>query len=113
VGGIGIMNILLVSVKERTREIGVRRALGARRTTILLQFLCEAVMVSAMGGFVGVALGAFAGKLVDVLTPFPASVDPKVVIGGCVGSILLGAIFGIWPALSAAFLHPIEALRYE
>ena len=113
VGGIGIMNILLVSVKERTREIGVRRALGARRTTILLQFLCEAVMVSAMGGFVGVALGAGAGKLVDVLTPFPASVDPKVVIGGCLGSILLGAIFGIWPALSAAFLHPIEALRYE
>jgi putative ABC transport system permease protein len=113
VGGIGIMNILLVSVKERTREIGVRRALGARRTTILLQFLCEAVMVSALGGFVGVAVGAGAGKLVDVLTPFPASVDPRVVIGGCVGSILLGAIFGIWPALSAAFLHPIEALRYE
>ncbi len=113
VGGIGIMNILLVSVKERTREIGVRRALGARRTTILLQFLCEAVMVSALGGFVGVAVGAGAGKLVDVLTPFPASVDPKVVIGGCLGSILLGAIFGIWPALSAAFLHPIEALRYE
>ena len=113
VGGIGIMNILLVSVKERTREIGVRRALGARRTTILLQFLCEAVMVSAMGGFVGVAVGAGAGKLVDVLTPFPASVDPRVVIGGCVGSILLGAIFGIWPALSAAFLQPVEALRYE
>jgi len=113
VGGIGIMNILLVSVKERTREIGVRRALGARRTTILLQFLCEAVMVSAMGGFVGVALGTFAGKLVDVLTPFPASIDPRVVTFGCVGSILLGAIFGIWPALSAAFLQPVEALRYE
>ncbi|HWE23401.1 MAG TPA: ABC transporter permease [Myxococcales bacterium] len=113
VGGIGIMNILLVSVKERTREIGVRRALGARRTTILLQFLCEAVMVSSMGGFVGVAVGAGAGKLVDVLTPFPASVDPRVVIGGVLGSILLGAIFGIWPALSAAFLQPVEALRYE
>ena len=113
VGGIGIMNILLVSVKERTREIGVRRALGARRTTILLQFLCEAVMVSAMGGFAGVAVGTGAGKLVDVLTPFPASIDPRVVIGGAVGSLLLGAIFGIWPALSAAFLHPIEALRYE
>jgi putative ABC transport system permease protein len=113
VGGIGIMNILLVSVKERTREIGVRRALGARRTTILLQFLCEAVMVSALGGFAGVAVGTGAGKLVDVLTPFPASIDPKVVIGGVIGSVLLGAIFGIWPALSAAFLHPIEALRYE
>jgi putative ABC transport system permease protein len=113
VGGIGIMNILLVSVKERTREIGVRRALGARRTTILLQFLCEAVMVSAMGGFAGVAVGVGAGKLVDVLTPFPASINPNVVIGGVIGSVLLGAIFGIWPALSAAFLHPIEALRYE
>ena len=113
VGGIGIMNILLVSVKERTREIGVRRALGARRTTILLQFLCEAVMVSAVGGFLGVAVGVGAGRLVDVLTPFPASINPMVVVGGVVGSILLGAIFGIWPALSAAFLHPIEALRYE
>ena len=113
VGGIGIMNILLVSVKERTREIGVRRALGARRTTILLQFLCEAVMVSAVGGFLGVAVGVGAGRLVDVLTPVPASINPMVVVGGVVGSILLGAIFGIWPALSAAFLHPIEALRYE
>jgi putative ABC transport system permease protein len=113
VGGIGIMNILLVSVKERTREIGVRRALGARRTTILLQFLCEAMMVSAIGGFIGVALGVGAGRLVDVLTPFPASINPYVVMGGVGGSILLGAIFGIWPALSAAFLHPIEALRYE
>ncbi len=113
VGGIGIMNILLVSVKERTREIGVRRALGARRTTILLQFLCEAVMVSALGGFLGVAVGTGAGRLVDVLTPFPANVDPRVVVGGLFGSLILGAVFGIWPALSAAFLHPIEALRYE
>jgi putative ABC transport system permease protein len=113
VGGIGIMNILLVSVKERTREIGVRRALGARRTTILLQFLCEAIMVSALGGFIGVALGAGSGILVDVLTPFASTIDPKVVIGGLFGSVLLGAVFGIWPAMSAATLHPIEALRYE
>src|SRR5207248_7261874 len=88
VGGIGIMNILLVSVKERTREIGVRRALGARRTTILLQFLCEAVMVSAMGGFVGVALGAGAGRLVDGRRRFRAGCVPWWATGGCVGSIL-------------------------
>jgi putative ABC transport system permease protein len=103
----------LVSVKERTREIGIRRALGARRTTILMQFLCEAIMVAIVGGFVGVALGAGAAAMVDMVTPLPASVDPRVVLGGVLGSALLGAVFGLWPALTAAFLQPIEALRYE
>lgn len=113
VAGIGIMNILLVSVKERTREIGIRRAIGARRSSILLQFLCEAVMVALAGGALGVALGAGAAALIDVLSPMPASIDPRVVTGGVLGSCLLGAIFGLWPALQAAFLHPIEALRHE
>ena len=113
VAGIGIMNILLVSVKERTREIGIRRALGARRTTILMQFLCEAIMVAIVGGFVGVAIGSGAATLVDMLSPVAASVDPRVVIGGVLGSAFLGATFGLWPALTAAFLQPIEALRYE
>ncbi len=113
VAGIGIMNILLVSVKERTREIGIRRALGARRSTILLQFLCEAVMVSLVGGLLGIALGAGAAAILDAVTPLPAAVDPRVVAGGVLGSFLLGVIFGLWPAMSAAFLHPIEALRYE
>jgi putative ABC transport system permease protein len=113
VAGIGIMNILLVSVRERTREIGIRRALGARRTTILFQFLCEAVMVALLGGALGVALGAGAAALIDLVSPMPTSIDPRVVIGGVVGSCVLGAIFGLWPALSAAFLHPIEALRHE
>lgn len=113
VAGIGIMNILLVSVKERTREIGVRRALGARRNSILMQFLCEAVMVALAGGAVGVALGAGAAALLDILSPVPASIDPRVVTGGVLGSVVLGAIFGLWPALSAAFLHPIDALRHE
>ena len=113
VAGIGIMNILLVSVKERTREIGIRRALGARRTTILMQFLCEAVMVAIVGGFFGVALGSGAAQLIDMLSPMPAAVDPRVVLGGVLGSAFLGASFGLWPALTAAFLQPIEALRYE
>lgn len=113
VAGIGIMNILLVSVKERTREIGIRRALGARRTSILMQFLCESVMVALAGGAVGVAMGAGAAALLDLLSPVPASIDPRVVTGGVAGSCFLGAVFGLWPALSAAFLHPIEALRHE
>jgi putative ABC transport system permease protein len=113
VAGIGIMNILLVSVKERTREIGIRRALGARRGSILMQFLCEAVMVALVGGALGVALGSGAAALIDLVSPMPASVDPKVVLGGVLGSCILGAVFGLWPALSAAFLPPIEALRHE
>ncbi|MEO5729764.1 MAG: ABC transporter permease [Byssovorax sp.] len=113
VAGIGIMNILLVSVKERTREIGIRRALGARRASILMQFLCEAVMVALLGGALGVALGAGAAALIDILSPMPASIDPRVVVGGVLGSCILGALFGLWPALSAAMLHPIEALRHE
>lgn len=113
VAGIGIMNILLVSVKERTREIGIRRALGARRASVLLQFLCEAVMVALVGGALGVAMGAGAAALIDLVSPMPASIDPRVVIGGVLGSCFLGAVFGLWPALSAAALHPIEALRHE
>ncbi|NUQ74627.1 MAG: ABC transporter permease [Polyangiaceae bacterium] len=113
VAGIGIMNILLVSVKERTREIGIRRALGARRASILVQFLCEAVMVALIGGALGVAMGAGAAALIDLISPMPASVDMRVVVGGVVGSCVLGVVFGLWPALSAAFLHPIDALRHE
>jgi putative ABC transport system permease protein len=113
VGGIGIMNILLVSVKERTKEIGIRRALGARRMSILFQFLCEAMTVSALGGFVGTAVGLTAAQIVAILTPIPARASPDAILLGIGFSTFTGLLFGIWPAWSAAALHPIEALRYE
>jgi putative ABC transport system permease protein len=113
VGGIGVMNILLVSVKERTREIGIRRALGARKLTILLQFLCEAVVVSCVGGTIGTAIGLAGANIVSMVTPLAASVDPRIVLGGVGFSAAVGFVFGIWPAWSAASLNPIEALRYE
>jgi putative ABC transport system permease protein len=113
VAGIGIMNILLVSVKERTREIGIRRAIGARRATILWQFLCEAVMVALVGGMVGIALASGAASIIDLISPLPAKVDPRVMAGGVIGSAVLGVGFGLWPALTAALLQPVEALRYE
>ena len=113
VAGIGIMNILLVSVKERTREIGIRRAVGARRATILWQFLCEAVMVALVGGAVGIALASGAASIIDLISPLPARVDPRVMLGGVIGSAVLGVGFGLWPALTAAMLQPVEALRYE
>ena len=113
VGGIGVMNILLVSVKERTREIGIRRALGARKLTILLQFLCEAVVVSCVGGLLGTAVGLGAANVLSIVTPLSASIDPRIVLGGVAFSATVGFIFGMWPAWSAASLNPIEALRYE
>jgi putative ABC transport system permease protein len=113
VGGIGIMNIMLVSVRERTREIGVRRALGARRRTIVTQFLFESVVVSLVGGMAGTAVGLGAAKLVAAITPLAAAVTPLAVVVGVVFSTLVGILFGLWPAWSAANLDPVEALRYE
>jgi len=113
VGGIGIMNIMLVSVTERTREIGVRRALGARRRTILLQFLVESSVVAALGGAAGTALGLGVAQLVAALTPLAAAVTPSAVGLGLGFSAAVGLIFGSWPAWRAARLDPVEALRYE
>ena len=113
VGGIGIMNIMLVSVTERTREIGVRRALGARRRTILLQFLVESSVVAALGGAVGTALGLGVGQLVALLSPLAAAVTPSAVALGLGFSAGVGLLFGSWPAWRAARLDPVEALRYE
>ena len=113
VGGIGIMNIMLVSVHERTREIGVRRALGARRRTILAQFMLEASLVAALGGAVGTALGLGVAQLVATVTPLPAAVTPSAVALGLAFSAAVGLLFGSWPAWRAAHLDPVEALRYE
>jgi putative ABC transport system permease protein len=113
VGGIGIMNIMLVSVRERTREIGVRRALGARKQTIVIQFLMEASAVSAVGGALGTAVGLGVAKVISLITPLAADVQLLTVVFGVGFAALVGLLFGIWPAARAANLDPVEALRYE
>jgi macrolide transport system ATP-binding/permease protein len=113
VGGIGIMNIMLVSVTERTREIGIRMAIGARRIHIMLQFLVEAMLLSAMGGLAGIALGILVSKLISALAEWPTLVSPVAVAGGFIFSAAVGVFFGYYPARKASLLHPIDALRYE
>ena len=113
VGGIVIMNIMLVSVTERTREIGMRKAVGARRRDILLQFLIESSTVAAIGGAIGVLLGVLAAKLVSVLSPLPSAVQLWSVLGGLAVALSVGLFFGTYPASKAAKLDPVEALRSE
>ena len=113
VGGIVIMNIMLVSVTERTREIGVRKALGARRGDILLQFLIESSTIAVIGGAIGVISGVIVAKLVSVVSPLPAAVQLWSVFGGLVVALSVGLFFGTYPASKAAKLDPVEALRSE
>ncbi len=113
VGGIGIMNIMLVSVTERTREIGLRKALGARRRDILWQFLIEAVLVSATGGIVGISLGVGITFLMATLAGWPTSIAPASVALSFIFSAGVGVAFGLWPAKKASALNPIDALRWE
>ena len=113
VGGIGIMNILLVSVTERTREIGLRMAIGARRLHVLLQFLAEAVLLSVTGGIAGIMLGVAFSQAIPVVAGWPAPVSPLAIGGGFLFSAAVGIFFGYYPARKAAHLNPIEALRYE
>ncbi len=113
VGGIVIMNIMLVSVTERTREIGIRKALGARRRDILAQFLIEAVTLAAAGGVAGLLFGLLLTVLIGVASPLPLYVSALAVALGLLMSTLVGVFFGAWPAMRAARQDPIEALRYE
>ena len=113
VGGIGIMNILLVSVTERTREIGLRMAIGARRVHVLLQFLTEAVLLSVVGGIAGIIGGLIASKVISLVAGWPTPIVWSAIAGGFLFSALVGMFFGYYPARKAARLDPIEALRYE
>jgi putative ABC transport system permease protein len=113
VGGIGIMNILLVSVTERTREIGLRMAVGAKRTHILLQFLIEAILMTAVGGVLGVAAGIGTARLITRLIGWPTIISTEAITASFFFSLIVGLFFGLYPANKASKLKPIEALRYE
>jgi len=113
VGGIGIMNIMLVSVSERTREVGIRMAIGAKRNDILVQFLIESVVLSCIGGLIGLALGIGGSQLLSLLGHWPVLISPLVILIAFLFAVLVGVIFGIYPANKASKLNPIEALRYE
>jgi putative ABC transport system permease protein len=113
IGGIVIMNIMLVSVTERTREIGVRKALGAKRSNILWQILVESMTLSSTGGVIGIVLGFLVASLVGALSPLPYTVAPWAIVAGLIVTVGTGIFFGIYPANQAAKLDPIEALRHE
>ena len=112
VGGIGIMNIMLVSVTERTREIGIRMAVGGRKRDILFQFLSESVILSLLGGFLGIALAFLVCRILSAMG-IPTAINPLIVAGSALFAAMVGIIFGYYPALKAARLYPIDALRYE
>ncbi|UCD16760.1 MAG: FtsX-like permease family protein [Candidatus Zixiibacteriota bacterium] len=113
VGGVGVMNIMLVSVTERTREIGVRKAIGARRNNIIWQFLIEAMTLSGTGGMLGIGVGLFTAIVIGLLSPLPFGISPLHVSLGFIVAVSVGLVAGIYPAYRAAGVDPIESLRYE
>ena len=113
VGGIGIMNIMIVSVTERTREIGLRMSIGATGRDIMTQFLIEAVIISVTGGILGILLGGVATWMIKIIANWPVQIDPFSVILSFVVCTVIGIVFGFYPAAKASNLDPIEAIRYE
>jgi putative ABC transport system permease protein len=113
VGGVGVVAIMMISVTERTREIGVRKALGAKRREILWQFLVEGATLTLVGGTIGMLMGGGAALLVRAITPLPADVPLWSIVVALAASALTGILFGLYPAAKAARLDPVEALRYE
>jgi putative ABC transport system permease protein len=113
VGGIGIMNIMLVSVRERTREIGIRKAIGAHNRDILVQFLIEALVLSLLGGLIGIVVGLIASAVIAAVAGWGFTFNPLTLVVATVFSLIVGVIFGVWPARQAARLDPIAALRFE
>ncbi len=113
VGGIGIMNIMLVSVTERTREIGIRMAVGARSSAVRMQFLIESIMLSLAGGLIGIIVGVGISLVIPNMLGWPTLVSPVAILGSVVFSAAVGIFFGYYPARKAAALDPIDALRYE
>lgn len=113
VGGIGVMNIMLVSVTERTREIGIKKALGAKRKIILEQFLLESIVLTIVGGILGISFGLIGGKIATVMLGYPYYISFLAILGSLLFSVIIGLLFGLLPAMKASKLDPIEALRYE
>jgi len=113
VGGIGVMNVMLVSVAERTREIGIRKAIGAKRRDVTLQFLVEAVILTGLGGAIGIGAGSGLALLVRAISPLPAAVTPAAVGIAVAFALITGIVFGVYPALRAGRLNPIQALSYQ
>ena len=107
------MNIMLVSVRERTREIGIRKAIGARNRDILLQFLVEALVLSILGGLIGVVVGVIASAVIGALAGWGFTFNPVTLVVATLFSLVVGVVFGVWPARQAARLDPITALRFE
>ena len=113
VGGIGVMNIMLVSVTERTNEIGLKKAIGAPKKSIMIQFLTEAIVLTSVGGLIGVIIGILLAFIISKLNGTPVAINVLASIGAVFFSMVIGIIFGILPSRKAASLNPIEALRYE